>query len=185
MLGSKNPGLLDYKAGRFDVGVYYSDGLRSIFLAGLSILLIQFFALYESNTAPPPRFMEMMVGILLLLGAVPLALLWRLQSIVRTRGRAFLAGAACGLGATSFYYIAVLGNASFAYWRGVFIASVAAMTLYGLLSLALISVLNRVRPPLPVQNGTLCPNCAYSLVGNTSRVYPECGQRYWPSQLRA
>jgi hypothetical protein len=34
-----------------------------------------------------------------------------------------------------------------------------------------------------MQDGTLCPKCGYSLVGNVSRICPECGREYTYQEL--
>lgn len=48
----------------------------------------------------------------------------------------------------------------------------------------LIWLILRHRPSrVLVQDGTLCPGCAYSLVGNTSGRCPECGRTYTSDEL--
>lgn len=40
-----------------------------------------------------------------------------------------------------------------------------------------------VRGPIAQQDGTLCPNCAYSLVGCMDEICPECGREFTYQEL--
>jgi hypothetical protein len=51
---------------------------------------------------------------------------------------------------------------------------------FALLCGAFLLLLNKFRSLMPIQDGTLCPQCAYSIIGNTSGICPECGCRELP-----
>ncbi len=42
-----------------------------------------------------------------------------------------------------------------------------------------------IRGQIVIQDGTLCPTCAYNLTGNTSMKCPECGRTYTTSSLQS
>ena len=64
-------------------------------------------------------------------------------------------------------------------------AAVASMVFYALSNLVLLILFNKIRKPLPIQDGTLCPACGYCLIGNTSMVCSECGRPFSFAELNA
>ncbi|MCK6457673.1 MAG: hypothetical protein L6Q92_14230 [Phycisphaerae bacterium] len=64
------------------------------------------------------------------------------------------------------------------------LAAEAAMVAFGLASLPIGWALQRWSAQIVFQDGTLCPGCMYSLVGNTSGRCPECGRAYTLDELR-
>jgi hypothetical protein len=120
------------------------------------------------------------IGLLLGFASVPFIYMLRRQSIVRTLSRAALAGCACGAGAGFFHALIGAMDGGQALIASLFLTIMAA--LFSLLFVITIAVLNRIRPPLPIQNGTLCPQCAYSIIGNVSGICPECGCAKLPNR---
>ena len=55
--------------------------------------------------------------------------------------------------------------------------------LLGMLAFGLWAALHRLWPDALLQDGTLCPGCGYSLIGNTSEVCPECGRPFTYAEL--
>ncbi len=115
--------------------------------------------------------------------AVPCIFAWRFQEMVCTNRRAILSGAGFGTGVICPVAAFSLGNWDARHWASVTAAAVGSVFFFALLNLALRFVFNRIRPPRPMQDGTLCPGCAYSLIGNETMVCPECGKAFTFEEL--
>ena len=155
------------------------------FLAGFGvyvwIVMIGFALPVLSGWISTPRFFVPVVvsGI-----CSPWLMLWFLQPQVRTKRRAWIVGAACGLGAVSPVSLLSIGNPDVRHWVGVAIATVACVLFYSLSCMLLLILYNKLRSPPPLQDGTLCPACGYSLIGNTSMICPECGRAFTYQELK-
>ncbi|MCK6457674.1 MAG: hypothetical protein L6Q92_14235 [Phycisphaerae bacterium] len=112
----------------------------------------------------------------------PLALAVRRKKHFMTKWRCFAAGCAYIAGA-SLYPLLTLGMLTDEPidWRdvGLWQAVCAGLMLGGgMLGVLFGRYMRRVGAELVMQDGTLCPGCAYSLVGNTSGRCPECGRAF-------
>lgn len=164
------------------------------FFAGLSVYLgvvvvLMFAVLMQldgsaAGTAITFESQLVVVGCLCVVVVIPLILLWRFQRAIRTYGRATFAGLFCGCGALSLLVVFSFGNPDGAHWRSVAWASLGALVGFPLASIALLAIYNVARKPPPIQDGTLCPGCAYCLIGNTSSICPECGRPFTLAELK-
>lgn len=160
-------------------------GLGACFFAAgigvyLWVVLAGFAVPILSGWYPPPIFVAAVVlsGI-----GSPWLLLFTLRSQVRTSRRACGLGAAGGLGIVVPAAVFSIGNPDVRQWVGVGVAALAVMLFYGAANAVLLAILNRLRPPPPLQDGTLCPGCGYCLIGNTSLICSECGRPFTREEL--
>lgn len=120
-------------------------------------------------------------GILVILElVVPLIVTSRHQSIIRTLPRSLVAAIAFVAGSLWLFGFSLF----FGSWktlRGLLLLTTLFSVIIAMINGLFFLVLNRIRPLKPIQDGTLCPQCAYSIIGNASGVCPECGCRELPS----
>jgi len=68
---------------------------------------------------------------------------------------------------------------------GALIAIPIAGTIGGLLNIGLAALKDRLGERPQIQDGTLCPTCAYTIVGLPEPRCPECGNQFTPQALDA
>jgi hypothetical protein len=115
-----------------------------------------------------------------------------------------LPGPTCGLAYALGYglgwHVAVeaLQTAEYGFWKGLRAdeQTVVNLLIYQVqyliptvvvcvaLGMAIWGLCRLIRGEVLIQDGTLCPECGYSLVGNVSGVCPECGSA-GPQRLRS
>jgi hypothetical protein len=67
----------------------------------------------------------------------------------------------------------------------VIVAFMIIGTIGGLLNIGLAALKDRLVERPKIQDGTLCPTCAYTIVGLPEPRCPECGNRFTPQELEA
>lgn len=133
-----------------------------------------------------------LAGVFLLLG--PLVVFERHRFQIGSAQRAWFAGVGFGIGVvvTGLLFLAyVVYSEGSATSRQIsiatqgFVAALSCPILYGLGSWIAWSLLRTWRPSVVIQDGTLCPSCAYCLRGNTTMRCPECGRAFTFDELGA
>lgn len=66
---------------------------------------------------------------------------------------------------------------------GAYLGSILFLFLSGLVSVVFWLFLRHRRPSVVIQDGTLCPECGYLLIGNVSMQCPECGRAFTLEEL--
>jgi hypothetical protein len=131
-----------------------------------------------SGKLNPPVYIVLIIGLL----CFSIFVVARYQSTIRTIPRAMVAGAAFGLGPFGPIAIPLLVGA-FRETLYLLLLALGVSVSFALLFAVFIALLNKLRPPKPIQDGTICAQCGYSLIGNTSGICPECGDRDVPLML--
>ena len=159
----------------FSAVAFFFFGMGCSLVGLLAFVLLPFSSRGVGGTILP--------GIMIILEfVVPLFITARFQSTIRTIPRSMVAGAAFGAGTISLFGFSMLFNSSWRTLRRLLITGIAVSLIVGLANGIFLFALNRLRPLKPIQDGTMCPECTYSLIGNTSGICPECGCQDLPNR---
>jgi hypothetical protein len=148
------------------------------------------FAWWSVLGGADPRFAGLVATILaaVVFLLVPLVYFWRNGVQIAQPGRALLAGLCFGAasGVTRWAVAVVYGllhdpGGRFFWYQtaGLIRAPIA----YAVLFLAFGFVCRLWFGRIIQQDGTICPGCLYSLIGNTTMVCPECGRPFTFEEL--
>lgn len=164
-------------------------------VAAVSIVLWRGFDAWNDawdDEMPDWLFVPLFFSILLIYPAVALVLSYpRLPHAMRGLAYAF------GYGLGWYVTMEVLQAAEYGPWKGFrpddrTVLNLLLRQVQHLISIVVVCVgftmaiwglCRLIRGKVLVQDGTLCPQCAYSIIGNVSGVCPECGSAV-PEHLR-
>lgn len=120
---------------------------------------------------------------------MPLVLLVRYQSTIALPLRAHVAALGYATGLISIPIVCgipfLLGREGLEECALAVMYSTISVYVYGVLAWAAGAIFFRKFSGVILQDGTLCPGCAYSLIGNTSMICPECGRAFTLDELGA
>lgn len=160
------------------IGYSFLTGV-TVYIGGIGLMAVSIFAQHGELPTFVLNYQRLWLTVgMAAVAGIPWMILWRCQSMVRTFRRALASGIACGCGAISLALVFSLGNPDPNHWLLMLKYGVYLCAFFGLSNVVLMLAYNRLRQPLPIQNGTLCPGCAYSLIGNVSMICPECGRPF-------
>ena len=118
---------------------------------------------------------------------MPLVLLVRYQSAIAVSVRAHVAALGYAMGLISIPIVCgipfLLGREGLEECALAVMYSTISVYVYGVLAWAAGAIFFRRFSRVILQDGTLCPGCAYSLIGNTSMICPECGRTFTWNEL--
>ena len=121
--------------------------------------------------------------------AIPGWYWWRRGIQVAEWKRSLLAGASFGFGVALFPWsvlmMATLADIEPLRFRGwtMLVTLIGAMPPYVAAFFGVGIILRERYGRVVVQDGTLCPGCGYSLIGNESMICPECGRGFTFEEL--
>ncbi len=129
------------------------------------------------------RRAEYIIGTFAIL-CIPLPFLWRFRGMVGTLARSIIAAVGFAVGATLPAIVFSIGNHDPAQWRRIVFAVGVMILLSCAISIAFLWIVRSLSGPVMIQDGTRCPQCAYSLIGSESMCCPECGRTFTYEELR-
>jgi hypothetical protein len=129
----------------------------------------------------------MLLGCLSLVFVVPALLFHRYRVHLLDLRNAWVAGMTYGIGLGTILAV-ILGFLMIAEDQSVLLPLLMLPllilgVLFAVLSVPLWVYVRKWAAPVHIQDGTLCPGCAYSLIGNESMVCPECGRPFTVEEL--
>jgi Kef-type K+ transport system membrane component KefB len=118
--------------------------------------------------------------------AVPALLFFRFRHQIRSTRRAQAVGMAFGAGIGTVpllvSIILILGGNPLPA-LGIFGLAVGLVAVYALIAYIAWQFARRMPERVVFQDGTLCPGCAYCLVGASGCICPECGRPFTETEL--
>ncbi|MCG3137091.1 MAG: hypothetical protein HJJLKODD_00933 [Phycisphaerae bacterium] len=124
---------------------------------------------------------------LLLIVLFPVIFIGFVSSKIRDWCSAYLLGIGIGTAylvpALLLFLLQIVIEMKLAWLLVLLIAIAVIAQIPGVIASGVWYVVYRLGPPRIIQDGTRCPGCGYSLVGNQSMVCPECGRAYTFTEL--
>ena len=155
--------------------------VANVFLIAVGIVVILSFE-KTLPTALKTALVLMVYAIGLL--CIPLINFFLGRGQIFSPARSFICGLFYGTGFLSLYGLAFLAKFPSNHAKlWVWVSLPIGFLLFGVLGIVVWYVLKWMGFDVLIQDGTLCPHCGYSLIGNTTMRCPECGHPFTPQEL--